>query len=387
MFLLGISVICLLTVIFFLVKLAKLAGQRSHITECHDSRKDWPTVSVIIPARNEEANIAKSLGSMLAQDYPSDKLQIIVVDDYSEDKTEAIATKLMETSSFDARVISGRPLPEGWLGKSNACMWGAMNATGEYLFFVDADTESEPALLKSIIEFSLTRDIELLSFNPQQEMISFSEKSLLPGVFLSTANSMDFVASNTPEKEEAIANGQAMLFLASSYHAEQGHDLVKADISEDLAFAEKFKRRGHRIYWAFADSLMRTRMYTNAQEVWDGFSKNMHRIVKAPTLFKASWYWFKCQWIAWMAPVLLVISAIEYLQSPTQLATWALGVNTITIIALLATFVGLVRELFVPLHYAIFVPVGISLNGFLTLNALRLHKLNKVTWKNRSIPQ
>ncbi|MGR5541568.1 glycosyltransferase, partial [Vibrio campbellii] len=140
---------------------------------------------------------------------------------------------------------------------------------GEYLFFVDADTESEPALIKSIIDFRQQRDIELLSFNPQQEMLSFSEKSLLPGVFLSTANSMDFVASNTEGKDEAIANGQAMLFLASAYHAENGHDLVKADISEDLAFAEKFKRRGHRIYWAFADSLMRTRMYTNAQEVWD----------------------------------------------------------------------------------------------------------------------
>ncbi|MGR5167107.1 glycosyltransferase [Vibrio astriarenae] len=387
MFLLAISVICLMTVLVFIVKLARLAGQRSHIIAHEDERSDWPLVSVIIPARNEAANITKSLGSMLAQDYPADKLEIIVVDDDSEDDTRAIAEQLIEGTAFDARVISGRPLPKGWLGKSNACMWGSMNAKGEYLFFVDADTESEPALIKSIIDFSQQRDIELLSFNPQQEMLSFSEKSLLPGVFLSTANSMDFVASNTEGKDEAIANGQAMLFLASAYHAENGHDLVKADISEDLAFAEKFKRRGHRIYWAFADSLMRTRMYTNAQEVWDGFSKNMHRIVKAPTLIQALWYWFKCQWIAWLAPVLLVVSTFNYLQTPSDLALWTLGVNTVTIVALIATFIGLVRELFVPIHYAIFVPVGISLNGFLTLNALRLHKLNRVTWKNRSISQ
>ncbi|MGR5118134.1 glycosyltransferase [Vibrio astriarenae] len=387
MFLLAISVICLMTVLVFLVKLARLAGQRSHIIAHEDERSDWPLVSVIIPARNEAANITKSLGSMLAQDYPADKLEIIVVDDDSEDDTRAIAEQLIEGTEFDARVISGRPLPKGWLGKSNACMWGSMNAKGEYLFFVDADTESESALLKSIIDFSQQRDIELLSFNPQQEMLSFSEKSLLPGVFLSTANSMDFVASNTEGKDEAIANGQAMLFLASAYHAENGHDLVKADISEDLAFAEKFKRRGHRIYWAFADSLIRTRMYTNAQEVWDGFSKNMHRIVKAPTLIQALWYWFKCQWIAWLAPVLLVVSTFNYLQTPSDLALWTLGVNAVTIVALIATFIGLVRELFVPIHYAIFVPVGISLNGFLTLNALRLHKLNRVTWKNRSISQ
>ncbi|MDN2480974.1 glycosyltransferase [Vibrio agarivorans] len=387
MFLLAISVICLTTVLVFLVKLARLAGQRSHIIAHEDERSDWPLVSVIIPARNEAANITKSLGSMLAQDYPADKLEIIVVDDDSEDETRAIAEQLIKGTAFDARVISGRSLPKGWLGKSNACMWGSMNAKGEYLFFVDADTESEPALLKSIIDFSQQRDIELLSFNPQQEMLSFSEKSLLPGVFLSTANSMDFVASNTEGKDEAIANGQAMLFLASAYHAENGHDLVKADISEDLAFAEKFKRRGHRIYWAFADSLMRTRMYTNAQEVWDGFSKNMHRIVKAPTFIQASWYWFKCQWIAWLAPVLLVVSTLDYLQTPSDLALWTLGVNAVTIVALIATFIGLVRELFVPIHYAIFVPVGISLNGFLTLNALRLHKLNRVTWKNRSISQ
>ncbi|MDR9827601.1 glycosyltransferase [Vibrio sp. FNV 38] len=387
MLLLGVSVICLLTVIVFVIKLAKLAGQRSHITGIKKERADWPTISVIIPARNEAANIAKSLGSILKQDYPVDKLEVIVVDDDSEDDTQVIANHLIEKSQCNASVISGRPLPKGWLGKSNACMWGAMNATGDYLFFVDADTESEPQLLKSIVDFALQRDIELLSFNPKQDMVSFSEKALLPGVFLSTANSMDFVASNTPDKEEAIANGQAMLFLASAYHAEQGHDLVKADISEDLAFAEKFKRRGHRIYWAFADSLMRTRMYTNAQEVWDGFSKNMHRIVKAPTLVQASWYWFKCQWVAWMAPILLLISAVQYVNTPTELALWALSLNLLGNIVLFATYIGLVRELFVPLHYAVFVPVGISMNGFLTLNALRLHKLNRVTWKNRSISQ
>ncbi|MGL6315703.1 glycosyltransferase [Vibrio sp. WXL103] len=109
MSLFAISVVCLLTIISFLIKLTKLARQRSHITASDKARRDWPSVSVIIPARNETSNIAKSLGSVLAQEYPQDKLEVIVVDDFSEDDTQAIANQVIEGSRCNARVISGRP--------------------------------------------------------------------------------------------------------------------------------------------------------------------------------------------------------------------------------------------------------------------------------------
>ncbi|MFA0338933.1 glycosyltransferase family 2 protein [Vibrio breoganii] len=387
MLLLILSVLCLLTVAVFIFRLLRLAKQRIHIPDSTQDRSDWPKVSIIIPARNEAENITGSLGSVLEQDYPTDKLEIIVIDDFSEDATKDIAESLMAKSEFSAQCIQGRALPKGWLGKSNACMWGATHASGDYLFFIDADTHSSPHMLKSVIDFTQTRDIEMLSFNPQQVMVSKGEKSLLPGIFLSTANSMNFVASNDPTQQEAIANGQAMLFKAESYRAVNGHELVKSDVSEDLAFAKKMKQRGFRIFWAFADSLMRTRMYTSAKDIWQGFSKNMNRIVKAETLPLATWYWVKCQWIAWMSPILLVVSFLQYQESASQISTLALGINLITSIVLLGTFSGLVRELSVPIRHAIFVPFGISMNGFLAINAWRLQKLNRVVWKNRSLPQ
>lgn len=183
MTLLGLTILSLFGVTAFLIKLGILAYHRVHITCGQHTRQDWPNVTVIIPARNEEQNIATSLSSILEQDYPQDKLEVIVVDDFSEDNTRQIAEQLMAQSHFNARCISGRPLPKGWIGKSNACMAGALQASGEYIFFIDADTQSDKSMLKSIMDFTLTKSIDLLSFNPRQLMVSGSEKAFYLAFF------------------------------------------------------------------------------------------------------------------------------------------------------------------------------------------------------------
>ena len=385
MALLGLTILSLFGVTSFLIKLGILAYHRVHIKCGQHTRQDWPKVTVIIPARNEEQNIAISLESILEQDYPKEKLEVIVVDDFSEDNTRQIAEQLMSKSHFNARCISGRPLPKGWIGKSNACMAGALQATGEYIFFIDADTQSDKGMLKSIMDFTLTKGIDLLSFNPRQLMVSGSEKALLPGLFLSIASFMKFHESNDPSKEEAIANGQAMLFKANAYQSVDGHTVVASEISEDLAFAKAMKQRGFKIFWAFADDLMSTRMYTNAEEIWHGFSKNMSRIVETSHFVNATGLLAKSVFIAWSTPVLLFLSWLSYSSDPSQLAMITLGVNLLMQVVLLITYAVLVAELSVPVIYALLVPFGITLQGMLIVNSYRLAKQKSISWKGRVV--
>src|SRR5262249_42625775 len=98
----------------------------------------WPRISVLIPARDEAANISGCLESLLRQDYPN--CEILVLDDQSEDDTGAIVRALAKRDVHGRlRLLSGAPLPKGWLGKCHACAELAAAATGEYLLFTDAD--------------------------------------------------------------------------------------------------------------------------------------------------------------------------------------------------------------------------------------------------------
>lgn len=346
---------------------------------------DFPFISVVIPARNEEDNIAKSVGSLLKQDYPLDKFEIIVVDDFSTDKTRSIVEDLIADSDVNAKCISGRDLPAGWLGKSNACMTGALQATGEYIYFIDADTHSAPEMLRCIVDFAVTEKIDLLSFNPRQIFESAIEKAVLPGTFLSIASYMNFKDSNDSEKEEAIANGQAMLFKREAYLSVGGHESVAAQISEDIAFAKVMKSNGYKIFWAFADDLMSTHMYSSFETIWSGFSKNMSRIINCKTQRKALQIFIKSNLLAWTAPILLVISMISFSHDASLFTAYSLGINSIIMIALLIAYSALLKALFVPLQYALLVPVGVTIQSFLLLNSFRLAKNNNISWKGRAL--
>lgn len=385
-YILLIVVLCLLGVGGFLLKIGYISRGREQITPKDiDGDRNWPAVSVLIPARNEEENIGRSLGSLVLQDYPKDKVEIIVVDDYSTDKTHEIVNEISKNSEIGVKCIMGRALPEGWLGKSNACMAGALEAKGDWIFFADADTYSEPEMLRSIIDFAIKNDTDLLSFNPKQEMVSLAEKLLLPGLFISVASSMRFDESNNPNKDTAIANGQAMLFRHSSYKEVGGHTVVANEISEDLAFAKAMKVRGYKIYWAFGDEIMSTRMYKNAVEIWHGFSKNMNRIMECRNKRDVAVSSLKSIALAWGTPVLFLLSLFSYLGEPTSYGLYALIIAGITQTALVVMYMVLASELHLSIIYALAVPFGITCQSMLIIKAYILSKQKAIKWKGRTI--
>lgn len=235
--------------------------------------EDLPLVSVLIPARNEAANIHATLQSLVDMHYPN--LEVIVLDDGSEDETYAIAA---EFARVDARfrVEKGSSLPEDWLGKNWACHQLAGLATGDWLLFIDADVVLHSGAIQGGLVEMQKRDLALLSLFPDQIMVTTGEKLVVPvmhHLLLSLLPLPLVTASKNPAF--AAANGQYMLFNATTYRVQNWHEQVKDEIVEDIAIMRRVKAAGLKGRVLLGNRLVQCRMYHNFQEGWRGFSKNL----------------------------------------------------------------------------------------------------------------
>lgn len=231
----------------------------------------WPSVSVIVPARNEERNLPQLLPSLLRQRYPN--YEVVVVDDQSEDDTPRILARFADKDKR-LKIVYGEKLPDGWLGKPHAMEQGAQAAHGQWLLFTDADTMHDRLSLSSSIAYALTHDIDLLSILPHYELLTPSERLLMPLAFLGIMSLYPAYKVNDPASKIAIANGQYLLIRRDVYDQVGGAARVKDKIAEDLEFGKAVKSDGYRLRLADGRHLMNVRMYTNFAEVWQGWSKN-----------------------------------------------------------------------------------------------------------------
>jgi glycosyltransferase involved in cell wall biosynthesis len=227
-----------------------------------------PKVSVIVPARNEEASLAACLQSLVAQTGVS--REIIVVDDGSTDRTRAIAESFAEV-----RVLAARPLPPGWTGKANACQTGAEAARGFWLLFTDADTFHQPGSLARAVAEARQHGVALLSYSPEQEVRGLAERALMPLVFAELARVYEPRKVSDPASSLAAANGQYLLVTREAYAAVGGHAAVGPELLEDVALARKVKGSGRKLFFRFGGDAVRARMYRGFQQMREGWTKNL----------------------------------------------------------------------------------------------------------------
>lgn len=233
-----------------------------------------PSLSIIVPARNEERNIARCVNSLLATRHPD--FEIIVVDDRSTDATRGILDAIAQRDPR-LKVVAGSQLPDGWVGKPWALTQGTRIARGAWLLFTDADTEHQPLAAPSALACALENGYGVVSLLTDQQTVGLAERLLLPTilfVIMLGVGPTDDV--NDPRKPDvAIFNGQYILVSRVAYDAIGGHEAVRGEIAEDLELARRFKRTGRfRIFLAGADGLVSTRMYQSFAELWEGFVKN-----------------------------------------------------------------------------------------------------------------
>jgi glycosyltransferase involved in cell wall biosynthesis len=233
------------------------------------------TVSAIVPARNEEENIAASVESLAMQ---PEIAEIIVVNDQSSDRTGEILEELAGRIPR-LHVMETKELPEGWVGKNYALSLGAAEAQGEWFLFTDADAVHLAGSTAMALEIAEQTGAALVSFSPEQRMETWWERALLPFIFTRLADKFRYGRINDPESPAAAANGQYLMIRRDAYYAIGGHTGVAAEVLEDVEIARRMKRAGYRIYFGPGNGIARTRMYRTFGGMWQGWSKNLYPLM------------------------------------------------------------------------------------------------------------
>jgi chlorobactene glucosyltransferase len=339
-----------------------------------------PYVSVIVPARNEAANIERCVRSLARSSYPS--FEIIVVDDGSEDGTGVLARGIERGHAARLQVLDGEALPPGWLGKPWACWQAARVARGELLLFTDADTTHGPDLLARAVAGLEEERADLLTVVGTQIMETFWERLVQPHIFLvmffrfprfeQTAKSARW--------REAIANGQYMLFRRSAYDAIGGHEAVRDEVVEDLALAQHVKRSGLALRIRSAESDLATRMYRSLGHLVEGWSKNlamggMQSLPRrlrplAPPLALVTGVGL------WLLPPLALVSALAGFEGEAMLV-WSATVCVLSA----GIWVWFTHEMGAPAVYGLLYPLGAAVGTYIFLRSWL--RGSRVEWKGR----
>jgi glycosyltransferase involved in cell wall biosynthesis len=251
-----------------------------------------PDVSIIIPARNEESNLGNCLKSLTSQAGVT--FEIIVVDDSSTDRTREIAQ-----SFRGVRVIPSEPMPPGWTGKNNAVIAGAKKAGAPWLLFTDADTIHQPGSLARALAEAEREKADLLSYSPEQIVVTFSERAVMPVIFAELAAQYPLHKVRDPKSAVVAANGQYILVRRLAYESIGGHTGAATEILEDVALARSFQSAGFRVYFRYGGEAVRTRMYRNWSQLREGWTKNLALLFPQPErlALKSILLWFAA-WVS-----------------------------------------------------------------------------------------
>jgi cellulose synthase/poly-beta-1,6-N-acetylglucosamine synthase-like glycosyltransferase len=232
-------------------------------------------ISAIVPARDEEASIARVVESLCGQAEVS---EIIVVNDGSTDRTAAILAELAGRIP-SLGVLETRGLPDGWIGKNHAVTLGARAACGDWLLFVDADTFLFPGAARRALLDALEHSAVMVSYSPEQEMKTLGEEILIPFVYGRLAEHFSFDRVNDPRLPDAAANGQFLMIRRDVYESLGGHAAIRSRVLEDVALARLVKSSGYNIFFASGQGIARTRMYRTFGAMWQGWTKNLYALL------------------------------------------------------------------------------------------------------------
>lgn len=337
-----------------------------------------PTVSAIVPARNEEATITAAVNSLAAQ--PEIK-EIIVVNDQSTDGTAA-ALQQLSSQYPQLRVLETKELPAGWVGKNYAVSLGAAQAAGDWLLFTDADGVHLPGSTAQALADAVQHEAGLVSYSPEQETHTWWEKSLIPFVYTRLSYKYSYTAVNHPNSPAAAATGQYLLIRREDYTRIGGHAAVAGEVLEDVALARLAKQAGVRLYFASGYGIMRVRMYRTFSAMWQGWTKNLYPLMagaaerrNGKTSRAVGRELFRV--IPWIPLLLLPFALVHLIFLVVGLALLA-GRH--------AAYVGDLRRNRFPGVLAVYYLPGVALYAAALLNSEWHYAHGSVTWKGREYP-
>jgi len=340
-----------------------------------------PFVSILVPARNEEHRwLIQSMLSFLSQDY--DNFEIVAVNDRSTDKTGEILREIAK-SNKKLKVIEGKDLPDGWLGKPHALQQAFESSQGEWILATDADMIFNRRAIRTVINHALTNNYDAVTLLPHIECLSFWECVLVPTLGWYGVMAWSIEKVNNPKRKKALGVGGFFLIKREALKKIDEYKGVKAEVIEDLRTAENLKRSGAKLRMEYAPDLARTRMQTNLKELWEGFTKNLF----AGTKFSLAKTFFGLSSILLFAvtpPLIAFVCALLILFG---------GYNELIKLfipcALIYVFQALIYAVVnhkwkIPLWYALVTPLGHALFTAILINStVKIISGQGVTWKGR----
>ena len=323
-----------------------------------------PLISVLVPARNEEANINVCLESLRQQDYPN--FEILVLDDSSTDGTADIVARIASEDSR-VRLLRGQPLPPGWAGKTFACHQLAQEARGSWLLFTDADTVHAPAMLRRVMGVALISRAALISGFPYQRTTSIWQKTAMPILFyfMFLCWMPFWWLQRSRCRMPSVAIGQFLFFSAEEYRSIGGHEAVKSRIVEDVWLGIEVSRHKYRQLTLDLSSLVSCQMYREFGSMWDGITRWLYTVASLSVvslvgmiavvllLFLAPFFWLAYGLLlaqpafAWEVLVMLQVAIVflarflagrRFSQSKTSIILHPIGVVFLLLVSFYASY-------------------------------------------------
>ena len=237
------------------------------------------SLTVVIPAYNEAANIEPCLRAVLGSEPPCSSWEVLVVDDDSSDGTAGLATGVPEelphrSGGFGLLQAGPRPKGERWVGKNWACARAMEQVVSTWVLFIDADVRLRPETLRRALTQAISEKADLFSLAPRLCCGCLAEWAVQPIMASLLGLGFPILAANDPASSVAFAAGPFMLFRRSTYEQIGGHRALASEVVEDLALARRIKAGGHRLCYRLGLDALDLRMYENLASLWEGWTKN-----------------------------------------------------------------------------------------------------------------
>ncbi len=331
-------------------------------------------VSILIPARDEAANIAAALATASMQTHA--EIEILVLDDSSTDGTGDIARKAA-TLDPRIRVLSGAPLPAGWNGKQHACHQMSLAARHPVLLFLDADVRLAPDAVSRMLGYMQDRSFDLVSGFPRQITGTLAEKVVIPQILVLLLGYLPFyMARRLPAEGFAAACGQLMMVEAAAYKRAGGHYAFRNRMHDGLHLPRALRRTGGRTDILDATPLASVRMYDTWPDIREGFRKNATEGMANPVALPI---WTVLLFGGHILPPGLMLAALAAGQGGPALIA---GCTTLAVFVARSALAWKTRQswISVALH-----PVGVAITLWIQWTALLRARIgHRAVWRGRS---
>jgi hypothetical protein len=349
-------------------------------------------LAVLVPARDEEMTIYDCLQSVLAS--RDVKLEVIVLDDDSADRTVQIVQSLMKTDPR-VKLVRSAGLPRGWNGKQHACWLLAHETDAPVMLFLDADVRVHPWALARCVAAKRTKKVALLSGFPRQITVGFAEWILLPLIHFVLLGFLPMGRMRKTTKPSYAAGcGQFLMVEREAYLRSGGHAAIRETRHDGLRLPRLFREHGFSTDIVDLTPLVEVRMYRSAHAVWQGLAKNATEGLGAPgRILQLSFVLFVGQvlpyiaailWLPWMIRTLATHAAIAWMDDPAiDMAIVTFGVLLSVLASALPRLLA-VRRFVQPLKSAVLHPLGVTLLLLIQWTALaRQIAGSPVSWRER----